>query len=206
MRVGSTTPDPEPRCLSLEEWAALPEDEPGELLDGMLVQEEIPDLVHETVVAWLLATLRAWIRPRGGLVVGSELKLAVARRRGRKADLCAWLPGHARLRGRGLVRVPPDVLVEVVSRGPSDGRRDRVDKAADYAGFGVRWYWLVDPERRVLEVLALADDGRYEPALSATRGTVGAVPGCPGLTLDLDGLWAEVDELDLSEPGPDDAG
>jgi len=198
MRTSPTPRDEEPRRLSLEEWAELPEDEPGELLDGVLVEEEMPDLVHETVVAWLLVALRAWLRPRGGRVIGSELKLAVGHGRGRKADLCAWLPGHARLRGRGLVRTPPDLLVEVLSRGPSDRRRDTVDKAADYAVFGVRWYWLVDPERRRLEVLTLAGAGRYERALTATGGRVGPIPGCPDLTLDLDALWAEVDELDLS--------
>ena len=39
--------------MTLEEWAAMPEDDEGELVDGVLVEEEMPDLTHETVVAWL---------------------------------------------------------------------------------------------------------------------------------------------------------
>ena len=32
--------------LSVEEWFGLPEDVPGELVDGLLVQEEAPDATH----------------------------------------------------------------------------------------------------------------------------------------------------------------
>src|SRR5262245_34278739 len=127
------------RPLSIAEWESLPEDEPGELVDGRLVGEEMPDFVHEVVVAWLGAGLRRWLRPLGGVVVGSELKLVVASARGRKADVVAYLPGHPPLPRRGGVRIPPDLLVEVISPTSSDRKRDRIDKLADYAAFGVRW-------------------------------------------------------------------
>jgi hypothetical protein len=45
------------RALTLAEWGALDEDEPGELVDGVLVEEEVPDYVHELVVAWLIGVL-----------------------------------------------------------------------------------------------------------------------------------------------------
>ena len=69
------------RKMTLEEWAALPEDEPGELVDGELVDEEMPSFVHEVVVAWLIACLRAWARPRGGFVAASGVKRRVSSRR-----------------------------------------------------------------------------------------------------------------------------
>jgi Uma2 family endonuclease len=185
--------------ISLEEWAALPEDEPGELVDGHLEEEELPDLVHEVLVAALCHLLRAWLRPRGGLVAGSETKLAVGERRGRKPDVVVWLPGR-RPPARGLIRVPPDIAMEIVSLTPRDARRDRVEKVDDYAAFGIRWYWIVDPELRSLEILELGPDGRYVHALGVTSGVIDPVPGCEGLTLDLDELWAEVDQLAAEEP------
>ena len=33
---------------------ALPEDEPGELVNGMLLEEEMPDAVHELAASWLI--------------------------------------------------------------------------------------------------------------------------------------------------------
>jgi hypothetical protein len=41
----------------------------------------------------------------------------------------------------------------------------------------------------------LGPDGRYVRACSATEGAVQHVPGCDGLVVDLDALWAEVDRL-----------
>jgi Uma2 family endonuclease len=186
--------------MALGEWAALPEDEHGELVDEIIVEEEAPEATHESVVAWLVVALWAWVKPRGGFVFGSELKIAVRPRRGRKPDLSLYLPGVPHPGPRGLVTVAPSIVVEVISSSPGDARRDRIEKPEDYAAFGVRFYWLVDPRSRTLEIFELGPDGRYARALGAADGAVD-VPGCPELRLDLDALWAEVDLLGPAEEG-----
>jgi Uma2 family endonuclease len=190
------------RGMSLAEWARLPEDEPGELVEERLVEEEVPDAVHETIVRWLLVALSTWIVPRGGLSFGSELKYAVQSTRGRKPDLSAYFPGRVPPR-RGLVRVPPDLMIEIVSPSPRDARRDRVEKLGEYAAFGVRFYWIVDPGLRLLEIYELGDNGRYQHALGAGDGEIASIPGCDGLTLDLDAMWAELDRLGMAEEDED---
>lgn len=187
------------RLMSVAEWATLPEDEPGELIDGRLVEEEVPDCIHELVVAWLTHTLRAWLVPRGGFVFGSEVKYALKPRRGRKPDVSVFLSSARKPPARGPVGIPPDIMVEIVSPTPRDGRRDRVEKLEEYAAFGVRWYWLFDPQLRSLEIYELAQGGRYLHALGATGGVVQQVPGCEGLTLDLDALFRELDQLEPPE-------
>ncbi|MBI2218862.1 MAG: Uma2 family endonuclease [Candidatus Rokubacteria bacterium] len=181
--------------LAMTEWANLPEDESGEWVDGLLVEEEVTDYLHEVVVVWFAAQFRAWLADQGGFVGGSDAKFAVSPRRGRKPDLSVFLPEGRVPPARGLIRVPPDIIVEVVSIGPRDGRRDRVEKLNEYAAFGVRFYWIVDPEERSLQVFELSPDGRYVHALGVTGGMVDSVPGCPGLRLDLDALWRETDRL-----------
>jgi Uma2 family endonuclease len=179
--------------MTPEAWADLDEDEPGELIDGWLVEEELPTHPHEAVVAWLMWVLGGWARQRDALVFASEHKLAVAPSRGRKPDVCVYPPGTHLGRG-ALSRTPPWLVVEVLSPRPRDVRRDRHDKRVDYAQFGVRSYWLLDPQVRLLEVLELGPEGRYIAALSATEGQV-RVPGFDDLVLDLDQLWAEVDRV-----------
>jgi Uma2 family endonuclease len=182
-------------AATLEEWASLDEDEEGELVDGRLVEEEVPSYLHESIVAWLLVHIWAWVLPRGGNVIPSEMKLAVRPTRGRKADLVVHLPGaELPAGGSSLLREPPGVVVEVISPRPRDAKRDRVDKLDDYASFRVPFYWVVDPELRTLEVFELGADGRYARALGAGSGVV-AIPGCEGLSLDLDALWAHADRV-----------
>ncbi len=181
-----------PRRMTLEQWASLPEDEPGELVDGELVEEEVSDWDHEDVVGWLMGVLWLWLgMSGGGRVYASEGKYAVRPGRGRKADVSVYFPGTPLPPVHGPSTTPPDVIVEVISSDPRDERRDRVEKSAEYAAFGVRFYWLVDPDERTFEIFELTG-GRYQRAVSASKGTID-VPGCAGLRLDLDGLWAYVE-------------
>jgi Uma2 family endonuclease len=196
---------PDPPVMTLEAWADMDEDDPGELVDGRLVEEEVPSILHEGAVSWLIAALRAWMIARGGRVFGSELKLSIAVGKGRKPDVSVYGPG-ARLPSRKGTQTtrPPTIAIEVISPRPRDAHRDRVEKVHEYSQFGITWYWLLDPQLRVLEILELGADRRYTIALSASFG-VHPVPGFEGFLLDIDALWAEVDALpDEDEEQADD--
>lgn len=195
MSMSAATAPTRPK-MTLEAWSALPEDEPGELVDGELVEEEMPSFVHEVVVVWLSSMLRAWLAARGGFVGGSGVKLRVSARRGRLPDVVAFF-ARGKFEARGLVTVPPDIVVEVVSPEPGDQKRDRVDKLEEYAAFGVRYYWLVSPELRTIEILELGSDGRYVHAQNITTDRKPVV-GCDGLVLDVDDLWREVERTEAT--------
>ncbi|MGH7282477.1 MAG: Uma2 family endonuclease [Polyangiaceae bacterium] len=185
-------------AMTLEEWAELDEDDSRELIDGFLEEEEMPSAIHETVVRWLMMILDRTFGGQGGFVFGSGLKLAVRMRSGRMPDVSWYGPGK-KPEARGVVRVPPDIVVEVVSPTPRDERRDRIEKPDDYAAFGVKYYWMVDPEFRSFEVWELGSDGRYVRAAAATSGAAVRVPGYENFTIDLDALWAEVERLEKTE-------
>lgn len=172
----------------------MDEDAVGELVEGHLVAEEDVGYLHEVVVAWIITRLTVWADDAGGFVGASDGRFAVSAHRGRKPDTSVFLPGNTPP-PFGLVRTPPDITIEVVSQTPRDGRRDRVEKMTDYAAFGVRWYWIVDPALRTFDVLELTAEGRYLHAIAASEGRVTSIPGCPGLAIDLDALWAKVDAL-----------
>jgi Uma2 family endonuclease len=163
-------------------------------VDGFVVEDEDVGYLHEVVVAWLIRVLGTWLVERGGIVGASDARFAVTNSRGRKPDLSVYFAGR-RPPADGLIRIAPDIMIEVVSPRPKDARRDRIDKMADYAVFGVRYYWIVDPAVEMLEIFELGEDGRYVKALGATDGIVSEVAGCEGLTLDLDALWSETRSL-----------
>ena len=184
--------------MTLEEWGILDEDIEGELVDGLLEEEEMATFLHELVVMWLARALGSWVRRRQGYIAGSEAKIAVGSRRGRKPDLSIYLRGRAPALTDSLVRVPPHLVVEVISPRPRDARRDRVEKIGDYASAGIDYYWILDPQLRTLEVLELEARAQYRVVVARSGGRV-RTPGCPGLVLNLDDLWAEVDSAERQQ-------
>lgn len=187
--------------LTLAKWGDMSEDEPGEFVDGVLVEEEEVGALHEVIGAWLCWVLKAWFGDRKGIVLTSDARFGTSPRRGRKADVSVYFPGR-RPPAHGLVTLPPDIMVEIVSPRPRDARRDRVEKMREYAAFGVRYYWIVEPAVRIFEINELTAEGRYNRVLTAAEGKLTEIPGCEGLTLDLDALWAELDQLEAPQQEP----
>ena len=184
--------------MTLTEWADLGEDEPGELVDGVLVEDEDVGYLHDAVGLWLGHLLFGWVTPRGGSAATSDARYGVGPGGGRKSDLSVYFRGR-RPPAHGLIKIPPDIMVEIVSPTPKDARRDRVEKMNEYAAFGVKFYWIVDPALRSLEIFELGADGRYARAVGALRGVVDPVPGCEGLSIDLDALWVLAEGLEKAD-------
>lgn len=180
--------------VTLEEWITLPEDVPGEFVDGRLVEEEVPDYLHEVLVAWLARVLGNWAEHVGAIVGASDAKFTLSSTRGRKADLTVYLSGR-QPPPRGVITIPPDIAVEIVSPSPRDQRRDRLEKMEEYARFGIHFYWLIDPQQRTVEIYEQGGGSRYVRRVQTGSGSLGDVPGCPGLTLDVDAMWSKIDAL-----------
>jgi Uma2 family endonuclease len=181
--------------VTFEEWMTLPEDVPGEFVDGRLVEEEVPDYLHEVLVAWLARVIGGWAERAGAIVGASEAKFTLSPTRGRKADLTVYFAGR-RPPPRGVISVPPDLAVEIVSPSARDQRRDRIEKMDEYARFGIRFSWLIDPQQRSVEIYERGADGVYTRRVEAGSGSLEDLPGCPGLTLDVDAMWSKIDALD----------
>jgi Uma2 family endonuclease len=88
--------------------------------------------------------------------------------------------------------VVPDWICEVLS--PATAARDRVAKRHLYAQAGVAYYWLVDPEARVLEALALRD-GVWVDAGSYDESALARIPPFQAVELEV-GRWLLPREAD----------
>jgi Uma2 family endonuclease len=69
----------------------------------------------------------------------------------------------------------PDLVIEIVS--PTSARYDRVVKFNKYRQAGVREYWIVDPEERVVFAYVLKD-GAYVASIYEESAPVTVLPGC----------------------------
>jgi Uma2 family endonuclease len=89
---------------------------------------------------------------------------------------------HKHYKARRGIEGPPDLVVEVLSR--STASQDRGIKRERYAHFGVPEYWIIDPDRRRVDVYRLQEDpGR--PTIVTDRLTWQPVEGGPMLEMDV---------------------
>jgi Uma2 family endonuclease len=89
-------------------------------------------------------------------------------------DLLVVLQGRlARITDKN-VQGPPDLVIEILS--PGTAGRDRDLKHKRYEHFGVREYWLVDPDQNTVEILRL-EQTRF------TRASLTSRPSQAGSTL-----------------------
>ena len=76
----------------------------------------------------------------------------------------------------------PDMVIEILS--PSTARNDRIIKYQLYEHAGVREYWIVDPDTRIVNV-HLLEDGRYHAPVAYTGKARIPVSIWPAFDVDL---------------------
>jgi Uma2 family endonuclease len=171
---------------------ALPPHVTGEILFGVLHSYRRPAPTHAHTVGALQAELGAnfghrKLGSRGYLFLREpELHLGphviVPGIAGWRRERMPKLPGTA------FIETSPDWVCEVMS--PSTRRKDRTDKLAIYAAFGVGHCWYVDPSLQTLEVFELTGSKWLLTATLKDADPVCAPP-FEAHTFALDVLWAE---------------
>ena len=161
-----------------------------ELVDGVLVEKTMGYI--ESLLAMAIGEfLRKFVRDRNlGIVLGEGGTLRILPRQVRIPDVCclSWerFPG-GKLPQTPIPAVAPDLAVEVLSEGNTEGEMRR--KLQDYFAAGVRLVWYVDPRTRTTAVYT-------SPEQCTVLGENDVLTGgdvLPGFELPLRELFAEVD-------------
>jgi Uma2 family endonuclease len=189
-----TTPFPttvRQRRLTVDEYHRMiqarivHEDEPLELVDGLLVSMTPQGVPHARVIQRLNRALidalgpEYAVRPQLPLTLGvssePEPDLAVVEREEAEA-----IDHH------------PRTALLVIEVGGDSLRYDRTVKAALYAGAAIPEYWIVDVEKRCVEVHREpeAPARRYRTVLTLGSGDTATCESVPRLSVALQALFA----------------
>ncbi len=162
-----------------------------EIVDGNLYVSKQPHWHHQYASDEAIWALRVWDKQTGLGTVLSVPGLVFTEDNDVVPDV-VWI-SRARLAAvadaAGHLTAAQELVVEVLSPGRENERRDREVKRALYARQGVEEYWIIDWLRRAVDVyrriendLALVETLTGEAVLTA--------PLLPDFALPIAGLWA----------------
>jgi Uma2 family endonuclease len=148
-------------ALTVADLAVLPDDgKRYELIEGDLHVSRAPHLVHQLVLSNLLYEIRAYLQnnPVGRIV--PEIGVFLSEQDAVIPDL-AFVSSDRfdRITSGGKLVEAPDLVVEILSGGSENVRRDRVVKRHLYGKHGVKEYWIVDWESETVELFKLEESG-----------------------------------------------
>lgn len=174
--------------FTYEDYKNLPESETEryELLEGDLVMVPSPNFEHQSISSHLEFLLYEFVRKRDlGVVLYAPFDVVLGEAGEEhvvQPDLLFVSKERKRIIREGEIRGAPDLVVEILS--PYTGQRDRTVKKKLYARYGVKEYWLVEPEEETIEILTLGRRGYERVALYKKADTLTS-PLLPGLKIPL---------------------
>jgi Uma2 family endonuclease len=152
-----------------------------EIIDGELYVSKQPHWHHQYVCTLLLFQLQAWSKEtrlgRANLAPG-----VIFSEDNDVAPDVVWISNErlkAALDKAGHLHLAPELIVEVLSPGHANERRDREIKLELYSRRGVEEYWIVDWQARKVEVYRRKDLNFEKSATLSESDTLvsGILPG-----------------------------
>jgi Uma2 family endonuclease len=140
--------------LTIADLESMPEDgNLYELIEGELFVSRAPSLTHQEIVLRLLVALQKYLEshPVGKIWPGPGVIFS---------NFSGVIPDVVYVRNERLKQIAsgdringaPDLVIEVLSPGAENARRDRLAKRQLYKKYGVAEYWLIDPQLRAIEI------------------------------------------------------
>jgi Uma2 family endonuclease len=176
--------------LTIEDLDACPDDgNRYELIGGQLLVSRAPSIPHQRVLHNLQFQMGLYLRehPIGILVPG--VGAIFSRHDAVIPDLVFVLNEHWDEVTTGTaLKGPPDLAIEILSRGAENRRRDLSLKRQLYARYGVSEYWVVDPYQRSVDIYRLSSATLEEIAKLTDQDHLTS-PLLPGLQLSLKDIF-----------------
>ena len=172
--------------ITIEEYLAQPFSDELEFIHGEVREKPVGNADHGVLAAFIFRCFLYYVDRFGGQagIEGRSRFLDPSDPRFMLPDLLLYRRGM-RFR-EGLMLLPPTITAEV--RSPDQTMAKQRERCRYYVAHGVEEAWLVDPVRRVFEVFDRERNGAAQ-----TKGIFASL-ALPGLTVDLDNMFARLDD------------
>jgi len=146
------------QLLTIADWDAMPYGDGNryEIIEGELFVSCSPGLTHQIVSDNLVVLLRNFLRLNPIGIAVSTPGLVLSEYSGVIPDIVYFSDiSRQRVVSGERLTGAPDLVIEILSKGAENARRDRVVKRQLYAKHRVPEYWIIDCHRRAVEIYRL---------------------------------------------------
>jgi Uma2 family endonuclease len=169
--------------FTYQDYLHLPDDKRYEILEGDLVVAPSPITKHQRVSWKLEFSLIEFVRKNKlGEVFNAPYDVVLSEENVLQPDILFISQENSSIITEKNVQGAPDLVIEILSSATE--YRDREIKRKIYARFGVKEYWLVDPDKQTIEVMALGESG-FERVRAYPSSSRLSSPLLEGLSIDL---------------------
>ncbi|WP_407307256.1 Uma2 family endonuclease [Desulfosporosinus sp. SB140] len=148
------------------DYLTWPEEERWEIIDGVPYMQAAPSTVHQEILMEISRQIANHLKDKsckvypapfcvrltkGDEISNEDIKKVV------EPDITI-VCDKSKVDEKGC-NGAPDMIVEIIS--PSSIKTDRIIKFNMYEKVGVKEYWIVEPEVKIVSVFVLQENGRY---------------------------------------------
>jgi len=144
--------------FTYQDYLLLPEDKRYEIIEGELIMVPATIPYHQDVSKNLFLVLDNYVKSRNlGKVYYAPIDVVLSNENVVQPDILFISKQRLSIITEKNIQGAPDLVIEIIS--PATREKDRILKRKLYAKFGVREFWLVDTEKKEIEVLTLTSKG-----------------------------------------------
>ena len=145
--------------FTYQDYLQFPDDgKTYQIIEGELHMTPAPVPYHQSISRNLEHILWGFVRKKDlGKVYYAPCDIVFSEENVVQPDIFFISKEREHIIGEKYIHEAPDLIIEILS--PRTKELDQKLKAKLYETFGVKEYWLVDPEKKEIEVLTLTQEG-----------------------------------------------
>ena len=144
----------ESRLYTYKDYLCWKGPERYQLINGEAFMMASPTVAHQAILVELVTQFNTWLRGKPCQVFAAPLDVRLFPQEDHSDDMVVQpdlvvVCDRSKL-GKGSVNGPPDLIAEIVS--PSTSKKELFLKFNAYLDAGVREYWVIEPEQKIVQV------------------------------------------------------
>ena len=144
------------KIWTYNDYYNIDDDKRYEVIEGELIEMPSPKYIHQKISMRLSIKLGNYIDKKGIGEILSAFDTIISDINVFQPDLLFISNENRKIVEERGIFGSPDLVIEILS--PSNRNHDKIKKFSIYEKFRVKEYWIIDPEKNVIEVFTLENE------------------------------------------------